>query len=382
MDLFSAKKPYVVVVGCKRADYSFVSDLLKDTCKVRSLHQDDYLLLIGDSAQLADLILLEGDLPDSASHTICLRLTSDPVTRKIPVVFLSNRYNSEYEKLGFACGAIDYMARPIHPDVFMARVKSHLEKSSTADILRTINTQLEQEITQRTQEVTLIQDVTILAMTSLARTRDSETGNHIQRTKNYVYALSRKLQTHPRFSNFLTHHNIDILFKSAPLHDIGKVGIPDHILRKPGGFDPAEMIIMKTHTTLGRDAIEQAEYLLGARLEFFTIAKEIAYAHHEKWDGSGYPLGLTGEAIPISARLMALADVYDALISRRIYKEALPHEEAVQIIKAGKGKHFDPDIVEAFLSLADDFNAIAKRFSESATNMEMNLDYLAIAGRE
>ena len=380
MDFFSAQKPYVVVVGCKPADYSFVSDLLKDTCKVRAAHQDDSFLQIGDSAQLADLILLDGDLPNSESHAVCYRIKNDPVTRKIPVVFLSNRYNTEYEMRGFECGATDYMARPIHPDIFIARVKAHLTNSSNADILRTINSSLEQEVTKRIKEVTMIQDVTILAMTSLAETRDSDTGNHIRRTQNYIYALSRKLQTHPHFSDFLTDRNIDMLFKSAPLHDIGKVGIPDRILLKPGRFEPAEMEIMKTHAALGRDALENAEFMVGTKVDFLTMAKEIAYSHHEKWDGSGYPQGLAGDAIPISARLMALADVYDALVSRRIYKEPMQHEKAIKIIEEGKGKHFDPDIVDAFLSIAIHIKSVAARFCDSDSDMQKKVDYLAIAG--
>lgn len=370
MEFFSANKPYVVVVGCKPADYSFVSDLLKDTCKVRAAKQDDCLRQVNDKAQLADLILLDGDLPASASHAVCIRLKNDPVTRKIPVVILSNRNNTEHEKQGFQWGATDYMARPIHPDIFIARVNAHLFNSTNVDILHTINTSLEQELTQRIQEVTMIQDATILAMTSLAEMRDSETGNHIRRTQNFIYALSRQLQTHPRFSRFLSDRNIDMLYKSAPLHDIGKVGIPDRILLKPGRFEPAEMEIMKTHTSLGRDALEHAELMVDAQLDFLTMAKEIAYSHHEKWDGSGYPQGLAGDAIPISARLMALADVYDALVSPRIYKEPMPHEDAADIILSGKGKHFDPDVVDAFLAIADDFKYISTRFSDSDTHNE------------
>jgi putative two-component system response regulator len=203
----------------------------------------------------------------------------------------------------------------------------------------------------------------------LAETRDSDTGNHIRRTQYYVKALAEKLQTSPRFVQFLTNQTIDMLFKSAPLHDIGKVGIPDRILLKPGRFEPHEFEIMKTHTTLGRDAILHAEKQLGMQVEFLNLAKEIAYFHQEKWDGSGYPTGESGDDIPISARLMAVADVYDALISRRVYKEGMPHEKAVSIIKEGRGSHFDPDIVDAFLDLQNEFRAIAARFADSDQDM-------------
>jgi len=189
--------------------------------------------------------------------------------------------------------------------------------------------------------------------------------------------LAEKLRPNPRFTAFLTDQNINTLFKSAPLHDIGKVGIPDCILLKPGRFEPHEMEIMKTHTTLGRDAIQQAENALGIEVEFLTVAKEIAFCHQEKWNGSGYPSGLSGDDIPISARLMAVADVYDALVSRRVYKEGMPHEKAVQIIIDGKGSHFDPDMVDAFIEIQGEFLAIAQRYADTDIDMQKKRDYLS-----
>jgi putative two-component system response regulator len=239
-----------------------------------------------------------------------------------------------------------------------------------ADFLTDKTAYLEDEVARRTRELTAIQDVTIQAMASLAETRDSDTGNHIRRTQFYVKALTSKLQNHPRFRSYLTDSMIEMIFKSAPLHDIGKVGIPDRILLKPGRFEPAEFEIMKTHTTLGRDAIQAAENSLGLQVDFLSIAKEIAYGHQEKWDGSGYPLGLKGEAIPVSARVMAVADVYDALISRRVYKDSMPHGKAIAIIKEGRGSHFDPDMVDAFLSIQDEIQAIALRYADSDADMD------------
>lgn len=217
-------------------------------------------------------------------------------------------------------------------------------------------------------------------MASLAETRDSETGNHIRRTQFYVKALAEKLCDHPRFSYFLTDVNINMLFKSAPLHDIGKIGIPDRILLKPGRFEPHEMEIMKTHTTLGRDAIVHAETALGTNVDFLSFAKSIAFSHQEKWDGSGYPQGLAGDDIPIPARLMAVADVYDALISRRVYKDGMSHEEAVQIMLDGRGSHFDADMFDAFVDIQEEFRAIAKRFSDSDADMEKKKEHLMHAG--
>jgi putative two-component system response regulator len=271
---------------------------------------------------------------------------------------------------------VDYITKPISPPIVLARVKTHLALKASADFLRDKNHFLEQEVARRTEEIRAIQDATILMMASLAETRDNETGNHILRTQHYVKALARHLRSHPRFASFLDEQTIELLFKSAPLHDIGKVGIPDRILLKPGTFEDSEFEVMKTHAALGRDAILQAERRLGRTVPFLEIAKQIAFSHQEKWDGSGYPQGLAGDAIPIPARLMALADVYDALISRRVYKPAFPHEKAVEIIIEGKGKHFDPDTVDAFLAIQDEFREIAGRFADSDADIRGQQDRL------
>ncbi len=285
------------------------------------------------------------------------------------MIFLTARSDPDDERMGLALGAVDYITKPISPPIVLARVKNHLTLKAARDFLRDQNAYLEEEVQRRTREVSVIQDVTIMAMASLAETRDNETGNHIRRTQNYVRALARKLQRHPRFAELLDDATIDLLYKSAPLHDIGKVGIPDRILLKPGKLTPEEFEIMKTHTTLGRDAILHAESLIGSPNTFLRLAREIAYCHQEKWDGSGYPQGLQGEAIPVSARLMAVADVYDALISRRVYKPPFPHEKAVAIIREGRGQHFDPDMADAFLAMAEDFRLIAAQFQDTDADM-------------
>jgi putative two-component system response regulator len=315
------------------------------------------------------VVLLDVMMPEMDGYEVCRRLKANAATRNVPIIFLTAKSEVEDEKLGLDLGAVDYITKPISPPITLARVRNHLMLKEHADFLRDQNEFLEQEVQERTREVVAIQDVTILAMASMAETRDPETGNHIRRTQFYVKALAERLKEHPRFSAVLTDSYIKLLFKSAPLHDIGKVGIPDRILLKPGRFEPHEFEIMKTHTTLGRAAIEHAERSLGTPMAFLSIAKEIAYSHQEKWDGSGYPEGLAGEAIPVSARLMAVADVYDALISRRVYKDGMPHEKAVQMIVEGKGKHFDPDMVDAFIGLQEEFRAIAARFHDTDHDM-------------
>lgn len=216
----------------------------------------------------------------------------------------------------------------------------------------------------RTQELNQMRDVTILALSSLAETRDNETGAHILRTQHYVKVLAEHLKTHPRFESVLTTSMIDLIYKSAPLHDSGKVGIPDAILLKPGRLSEEEFEIMKQHPLIGSQALQSAQAVLGNN-SFLNVACEIMETHHEKWDGTGYPAGLKGDQIPISGRLMALADVYDALISERVYKAAFSHEKAKAIIIEGKGKHFDPDVVNAFLELETTFQKIAEEFAKS-----------------
>jgi putative two-component system response regulator len=255
-------------------------------------------------------------------------------------------------------------------------VRTHLALKAQSDMLRDQNAYLTAEVERRTREITAIQDITIFTMASLAETRDLETGNHIRRTQFYVKALAEHLRSNPKFSAFLTDAYIDAVFKSAPLHDIGKVGIPDRILLKPGRFTPEEFEIMKTHTTLGRDAILSAERALGLQIPFLETAKQIAYSHQEKWDGSGYPQGLRGDAIPFSARLMAIADVYDALISKRVYKDPVPHAEAVGILRQGRGSHFDPDILDGFLEIADCFHTIALRYADTDATIDAKRDYV------
>jgi putative two-component system response regulator len=376
LDLDFVEKPTVLVVDDTPDNLSLMSGLLKDDYKVKVANNGEKALKIAASDAPPDLILLDIMMPGMDGYEVCQFLKRNPATRDIPVIFLTAKVEVEDERKGLELGAVDYLTKPVSPPIVMARVKNHLALKAHADFLRDKSEYLEIEVGKRTKEVMAIQDVTILAMASLAETRDSDTGNHIRRTQFYVKVLAEKLKTNERFGAMLTENYINTLFKSAPLHDIGKVGIPDRILLKPGRFSPDEFEIMKTHTTLGRDAIEHAEDQLGMNVEFLNMAKEIAYGHQEKWDGSGYPLGLAGDAIPLSARLMAVADVYDALISRRVYKEGMPHEKAVQIIAASKGSHFDADIVDAFVDIQEDFRAIALRFADSDGDMEKKKEQL------
>jgi len=364
------EKPTILVVDDTPENLSMMSFLLKDLYKVKVANQGQKALRIAASEPRPDLILLDIMMPEMDGYEVCRQLQQDPQTRNIPIIFLTAKASIEDEEFGLELGAVDYITKPISPPVVMARVKTHLSLKASADFLRSKSDYLELEVGKRTREISAIQDVTILAMASLAETRDNETGNHIRRTQHYVKALAEALRLHPHFAARLDDHTIAMLFKSAPLHDIGKVGIPDRILLKPGRYEPEEFAVMKRHPTLGLQAIEHAEQSLGMSVEFLQMAKEIAYGHHEKWDGSGYPQGLVGEAIPLSARLMALADVYDALISRRVYKEGMPHAKAAEIIAQGRGSHFDPDVVDAFFQIEQTFIAIAQRYIDTDQELQ------------
>ena len=319
-------------------------------------------LQIAASEPKPDLILLDVLMPGMDGYAVLARLRENPSTRDIPVIFVSGLDSTEDEEKGLELGAVDYIAKPYRPPIILARVSTQLELKRARDWLRDQNAYLEAEVARRMRDILLIQDITINAFAELAETRDPETGNHIHRTQEYVRILARHLQTHPRFSGFLTDKGIDMLVKSAPLHDIGKVGIPDHILLKHGKLTDEEWAIMKTHSLLGAQAIQRAARDADHNVDFLDIAKQVANFHHEKWDGSGYPEGRKWNEIPIAARLMALADVFDALISRRVYKIPMPVEQARDIIVGQRGSHFDPDVVDAFLDGFAEFAAVARKY--------------------
>lgn len=369
-------KPTVLVVDDTPDNLILISNLLGGDYRVKLANSAARGLAIARSDDPPDLILLDIMMPEMDGYQACLELKRDPQTAYLPVIFLTAKSEMQDEQRGLALGAADYITKPINPPILLARVATHLQVKQAADVLRDRNLWLEEEVQRRTREITAIQDVTILAMASLAETRDSDTGNHIRRTQHYIRALARHVRDWPRFSGQLSDATIDMLFKSAPLHDIGKVGIPDRILLKPGKLTADEFTIMQTHTTLGYEAINHAEQALGTEVGFLEMAKQIALSHQEKWDGSGYPQGLAGEQIPLAARLMAVADVYDALICRRVYKAPMAHAQAVSIILQGRGSHFDPDLVDGFMAIEQTFQTIAQQYADSEESLQNKQAYL------
>jgi putative two-component system response regulator len=277
----------------------------------------------------------------------------------IPVIFLTAKTSMEDEEEGLLLGAVDFIHKPISPPIVLARIKTHLQIKTWQDFLQDQNAWLKEEVDLRLSEVNRLQEASILVMVSMAEFRDECTGNHIRRTQEYVRALAEKLAFAPNCSAQLTTPQIELLAKSAPLHDIGKIAIPDTILLKPGKLTPEEFDVIKTHSVRGYDMLRRAGGHMGEQGDFLAMAMDIAHYHHEKWDGSGYPNGLSGEEIPLSARLMAVADVFDALTSARPYKTAMPIIQAVAIIAEGRGTHFDPQVVDAFIEVKEDLKRIA-----------------------
>ena len=359
----ASEKATILTVDDTPANIDLVREVLSETYFVQAATSGKMALKIIEK-KMPDLILLDVMMPEMDGYEVCEILKANEKTQDIPIIFLTAKVQVEDETKGLALGAVDYITKPISPPILLERVKNHLLLKAHQDFLKHQNEILEERVLERTVQMEELQDVAMVAMGALAESRDPETGNHIRRTQHYVKLLAIQLKDHPKFKDFLTPEVITSLYKSAPLHDIGKVGVEDSILLKPGKLTDEEFEEMKKHTTYGRDAIVAAEQNINVADNFLTFAKEIAYGHQEKWDGSGYPEGVAGEDIPISARLMAVADVYDALISKRVYKPAFPHEKAVAIILEGKGSHFDPDMVDAFEVIADKFKEIAEQFSD------------------
>lgn len=372
-------KQKVIAVDDQPDNLLIIEDYLGKTYDVITFDRGQAMVDYFEVGNKADLVLLDIVMPMPDGYALCNWLKGSPITRDIPVVFLTGLESSEEEAYALSIGAEDFIHKPLSPPVLVARVRNHLLLSQARRALQSQNRGLEKlivertrkiqeqsdELVRRTEQLIAAQSAIISAFCALVEARDNETGNHVRRTQHYLLALCEKLTHHPRFAAELTQINIQLMFKSAPLHDIGKVAIPDHILLKPGKLTAEERTIMQRHAEFGANAIAAAEREIGeGSASFLGYARQIARSHHERWDGSGYPQGLAADDIPLSGRLMAVADVYDALISRRSYKPAFPHSEAIRIMQSERGKHFDPDILDCMLACATQFEDIARCFAD------------------
>ena len=370
----------ILVVDDEPANLAVLSRLLGSTYAVRVSKSGEAALAAVAREPHPDLVLLDVMMPGLDGYGVLAHMKQDASLRDIPVIFVTSLEGDGDEERGLELGAVDYITKPVSPPVVLARVRAHLELKRARDELARQNERLESEVARRVSENALIQDVSLGLLAELTESRDTDTGNHILRTQAYVESLARRLQGHPRFAAQLDDASLTFIVKASPLHDIGKIAIPDRILLKPGSLDPEEWEVMKSHARLGGDVIRRAiEKTLAIKKEqpgvigritrslaFFEAAEIIAVSHHERWDGSGYPGGLAQESIPLPGRLMALADVYDALATPRAYKEAWSLDEAADYVLSQAGEHFDPDIVAAFADCRRDFERIHDLLADPA----------------
>lgn len=340
----------VLAIDDNGANLQLLQGLFQNLYKVYAAPSGDRALAFLEKV-LPDLILLDIEMPGMDGYEVMGRLRANPRTADIPVIFLTGRTGEESEVRALELGAEDYISKPFVAPVVMARVKHHLE-------LTRYRKQLELMVRLKTAQVVKMQDIALDLLATATEYRDLETGGHIKRTTRYVQILLHGLADKPRQGYVFDPVYADYVLKTAKLHDIGKIGVPDAILLKPGALSAPEFEVIKKHTLIGAEMLQSGIENMG-EASLLNVALEIAMSHHEKWDGTGYPYGLRGEGIPLSGRIMAVADVYDALISVRPYKPAFPHREARVIIGQGRGTHFDPWLVDLFMELHEFFEEAA-----------------------
>ncbi len=319
-----------------------------------------------------DLVLLDLILPGMDGHQVLSALKGDPALRGIPVLMISTVEEQRRVVECIAAGADDYLFKPFNEVLLRARIEACLDKKRFQDQQEIYRKQIEeanrtlaQRVREQVREITRAHLSTIFALARLAESRDSDTGRHLLRIREYSRVLCEYLHEQPKHAGEINEEFAENLYVTAPLHDIGKVGIPDSILLKPGPLTPEEVTVMRTHTTIGAATLAEVSYQHpGNRLLQTSIA--VAGSHHERWDGAGYPQGLGGEAIPLVARIVAVADVYDALITRRPYKPAFPHETSRREILSGRASQFDPELVDAFLACESAFVEICEANRDDA----------------
>lgn len=353
----------ILIVDDTPENIQVLMNLLKDEYAIAVANNGERALHLATATPAPDIILLDVMMPVMDGYEVCRRLKQDPATASIPVIFITGLSDQADEQKGLDLGAVDYILKPFAPTLVKARIRNHLE-------LKTYRDHLEEMVNERTRELILTQDAAIFGLGILAEYRDIETGEHIRRTQHYVRLIGESLKEHHKFRGYFDSATLRQLFNSSPLHDIGKVGVPDIVLQKPGSLTSEEFDIIRQHTVFGREIIKR----IGAGMHnrsasaFLRFAEELAYTHHERWDGTGYH-GMKGDEIPVSGRLMAIADIYDALTSKRVYKAAYSHEQAINIITKGDGRtkpeHFDPFILQAFIDLEEEIKRISLSYREA-----------------
>ena len=350
----------ILIVDDLKTDVMLISSMLSD-CELICASDGMEAMEIINSTPDIDLIILDLNMPKMDGFEVLKALKSDPDKCKISVIILTNYDEIENEIKGLDLGAVDYIRKPLNMASMRKRVEIHLNLRRAQIQIEEQNKMLELTVYNRTKELIITRDITIRALVGLLEVRNIESSNHAKRTQEMMKVLSEHLQNKLPFKEVLTDDYVRELCKTAPLHDIGKVGIPDSILLKPGKLDANEFEKMKKHTTFGVLALSH-DLPDGVAPSFIKTAIEIVGGHHERYDGSGYPKGLAGKAIPLGGRLMSVIDVYDALTHKRVYKEAYSHEYALELIENEKGKQFDPDIVTDFIEIENEILEISSQF--------------------
>jgi putative two-component system response regulator len=348
----------IFLVDDNMANLTVGKAMLKDHYDVFSMPSGNKLFEILEKIR-PDLILLDIEMPGMNGYEALKKLKGDKKTRDIPVIFLTARTDSGSELEGLSLGALDYIFKPFSPPLLLKRLENHLLFQQQQQALKEYNDNLQQMVQKRTRQVVELQNSILNTVTEMVEFRDDVTGGHIERTQSYLKLLVDKLLSERIYWEEVSSWNLEFLIPSAQLHDVGKIAISDAILNKPGKLTPEEFDVMKNHASIGERAIEGIMKTTSEN-DFLYHAKIFAGTHHEKWDGSGYPRGLRQEGIPLQGRLMAIADVYDALIAVRPYKQPLSPGEAERIILEGREKHFDPVLTELFQDLAPRFAQIAE----------------------
>ena len=336
-------KPIILVVDDIPDNIHTLSGILSDDYRIKAATNGEKAIQIANSKPAPHLILLDIMMPEMDGYEVCRCLKSSAITCDIPIIFVTAKSEVVDEQKGFEMGAVDYITKPVSPPIVKARVKTHIA-------LYDQNLSLSNQVKERTALLEKRRLEVIQRLGRAAEYKDNETGMHVVRMSHYSKILAQQLDVSPRW--------VELVFQASPMHDIGKIGIPDAVLRKPGKLDKDEWEVMQTHVKIGADIIANSESLL------LQMAQEIALYHHEKWDGSGYPHKLKGEEIPLSARIVAIADVFDALTSERPYKEAWPVEKAVALLEEEAGSHFDPTLVPIFVQQLDEILKIKDSFKD------------------
>lgn len=347
----------IILVDDQLVNLTVGRSVLADNYEVFTVPSGEKLLMLLEKVK-PDLILLDIEMPGMNGYDVIKALKDNPANANIPVVFLTAKSDAGSELEGLSLGAIDYISKPFSPPLLLKRIEVHLLVEAQKRQLQDYNDNLELMVQQKTETVLELRNAVLETAAELVEYRDDVTGGHIMRTQQYLRLLANRLIENGLYPEETVHWDTELMVLSGQLHDVGKITVSDTILCKPGKLTPEEFDIMKKHTTAGFEIIEHIQKRTTEQA-FLNYAKVFAVSHHERWDGRGYPYGLSGTDIPLLGRLMSLADVYDALVSERPYKNPFTHAEATRIINEGRGSQFEPALVDIFLSLSEEFNRIS-----------------------